>query len=168
MKTAPLYILDSPTINFRCETKYNTIPTVGSCWCLTRVLYRSSSGRQTRRRSRTATPSLPVRPKGACRRWRVRRGSPVSGLGSRQQVTAAFSASACMLPCSAPTLWRPVEYKDFFFWPTQEAGALLARLGCPCPSGASIYRFKRFHRIASQKDRRVLRARVEAGLGPLS
>ena len=68
-----------------------------------------------------------------------------TGVGTREQTAGdggvlcfcmqagARTGGRAVLPCSAATCGGPSTTR-IFFWPTQEAGALLARLRCPCPS----------------------------------
>jgi len=68
-----------------------------------------------------------------------------TGVGTREQTAGdggvlcfcmqagARTGGRAVRPCSAATCGGPSTTR-IFFWPTQEAGALLARLRCPCPS----------------------------------
>ena len=99
------------------------------CWDLLRyltgVLYRRSSGRQT--------PSRPVRPKGTSA---IASATRFTGVGTREQAAGDGGVLCFCMHASlfCPNFVEARRIQGFFFWPTQEAGALLARLRCPCPS----------------------------------
>ena len=179
MRTGPLYILGSPTINFRRGTKYNTY-----CWELlmsdTRTLQKlkklkwQADARGDHVRPRPAGPSVQKARVGDGECDEVHRCRDSGADSRRRRRSLLLHAGRCTNggkgspSLFSRNLWRPVDYKDFFFGPRRRLERCWPVWVARVHRGRLSIALSDFHIIASQKDRRVRRARVEPGPGPLS